>query len=139
MHCDSATLSARSRTQQSLSLSSAEAELNALTSGTADGMVTKHFLKEVGYEMNLENHVDSQPAKARAPERGLRRMKHAHVCARCRGEEANDSCLCKHEVAQSRLEDTVTYIQSAHERMRNAGSETLQRRRISRFKPFEVM
>ena len=99
-------------------------------------MVTRHLLKELGYEVTLVNHVDSQPAQARASERGLRRMKRAHVRARCRGEEADDSCPCQHEVAQSRLEDTVPYIRSAHERMRNAGSETLQRRRKSRLKTF---
>ena len=71
VHCDSSTLSARSRTQQSVSLSSAEAELYALTIGTAEGMVTRHLLKELGYEVTLVNHVDSQPAQARAPERGL--------------------------------------------------------------------
>ena len=39
-----ATLTAWSRTQQTVSLSSAEAELYALTTGVAEGMVTKHLL-----------------------------------------------------------------------------------------------
>ena len=65
-----------------MSLSSAEAELYALTIGTGEGMVTRHLLKELGYEVTLVNHVDSQPAQARASERGLRRMKRAHVRAR---------------------------------------------------------
>ena len=39
-----ATLTARSRTQQTESLSSAEAEVYALTTGIAEGMVTKHLL-----------------------------------------------------------------------------------------------
>ena len=37
-----------SRTQQTVSLSSAEAELYALTTGVAEGMVTKHLLQELG-------------------------------------------------------------------------------------------
>ena len=39
-------------------------------------MVTKHFLKELGYEVTLVNHVDSQSAKAWASKRGLGRKKH---------------------------------------------------------------
>ena len=60
----SATLSAWSRTQQSVSLSSAEAELYALTSGISEGMVTKHLLEELGYEVTLVKNVESQSAKA---------------------------------------------------------------------------
>ena len=71
----SATLSAWSRTQQSVSLSPAEAELNALTTSITQGMVTKHLLKELGHEVTLLNHVDSQSVKAWASKRGLGRMK----------------------------------------------------------------
>ena len=78
-------------------LESAEAELYGLTTGISDGMVTKHLLKELGYEVALVNHVDSQSAKAWASKRGLGRMKHVsvevHVRARLRGEEADDTCL----------------------------------------------
>ena len=59
----SATLTAWSRTQQTVSLSSAEAELYALTTGVAKGMVTKHLLQELGHE-------------AWASKRGLGRKKH---------------------------------------------------------------
>ena len=72
----SATLSAWSRTQQSVSLSSADAEFFALTTGIAEGMVMKHLLKELGHEVTLANHVDSQSAKAWASKRGLGRMTH---------------------------------------------------------------
>ena len=61
-----ATLTACSRTQQTVSLSSAEAELYALTTGVAEGTVTKHLFQD----------VDSQSAKAWASKRGLGRMKH---------------------------------------------------------------
>ena len=59
-----ATLTAWSRTQQTVSLSSAEAELYALTTGVAEGMVTKHLLQELAHEVILMNHVESQSAKA---------------------------------------------------------------------------
>ena len=39
-------------------------------------MVTKHLLEELGHEVILMNHVDSQSAKAWASKRGLGRMKH---------------------------------------------------------------
>ena len=71
-----ATLTAWSRTQQTVRLSSAEAELYALTTGVAEGMVTNHLLQELGHEVILMNHVDSQSAKAWASKRGLGRMKH---------------------------------------------------------------
>ena len=71
-----ATLTAWSRTQQTISLSSAEAELYALTTGVAEGMVTKHLLQELGYEVILMNHVDSQSAKAWASKKGLGRIEY---------------------------------------------------------------
>ena len=83
MQWRNATLTAWSRTQQTVSLSSAEAELYALTTGVAEGMVTKHLLQELGHEVILMNHVDSQCAKAWASKRGLGRMKHVmlkYIC-----------------------------------------------------------
>ena len=71
-----ATLTAWSRTQQTVSLSSAEAEFYALTTGIAEGMVTNHLLQELGHEVIPMNHVNSQSAKAWASKRGLGRMKH---------------------------------------------------------------
>ena len=76
VQCGNVTLSGWSRTQQSVSLSSAEAELCTLTTGIADGMVTNHLLNEPGYEVTLVNHVGSQSAKAWASKRGWGRMKH---------------------------------------------------------------
>ena len=76
MQWGNATLTAWSRTHQTVSLSSVEAELYALTTGIAEGMVTKHLLQELGHEVTLMNHVDSQSAKAWASKRGLGRMKH---------------------------------------------------------------
>ena len=69
------TLTAWSRTQQTESLSSAEAELYALTTGVAEGMVTKHLLQEVGHEVILMNHVVSLQ-KHGHPKRGFGRKKH---------------------------------------------------------------
>ena len=76
MQWGNAALTAWSRTQQTVSLSSAEAEFFALTTGVAEGMVTKHLLQDLGHEVILMNHVDSQSSKAWACKRGLERMKH---------------------------------------------------------------
>ena len=38
--------------------------------------MTKHFLQELGHEVILMKHVDSQSAKAWASKRGFGRMKH---------------------------------------------------------------
>ena len=76
VHWRNATLSAGSRPQHSLSLSSAEAELCALTTGISDGVVTKHLWTELGHEVTLVNHVDSQSAKEWASKPKLGRTKH---------------------------------------------------------------
>ena len=49
----------------------AEAELCALTTGVVEGMVTKHFVQELGREVILMNHVDSQASKSRPFKKGL--------------------------------------------------------------------
>ena len=97
-----------------MSLSSAEEELYALTTGISKGMVTKHLLQELEHEAILMNHVDSQSAKAWASRRGLGRNKHVdvetHVCARCGGEEADESCTHQHKIEQSRFDDKESHI-----------------------------
>ena len=93
---------------QSVSLISAEAEVHALTTGISEGMVTKHLLKELGYEVTLVNHVDIQSAKTWASKRGLGTDETCN--AELHGEDANDTCLCKHEFEQTRPDDKVSYI-----------------------------
>ena len=95
----SATHSAWSGTQQTVSLSSAEAELFVLTTGITEGMVTQHLSNELGYAVTLVEHVDSQSAKAWASKQGFATDEtcnvEVHVRARRTGEEANDTCPCK--------------------------------------------
>ena len=109
-----ATITAWSRTQQTVSLTSAEAELYALTTGVAEQMVTKHLLQELGHEVIIMNHVDSQSAKAWASKRGLgkneTRDAEIHVCARRSGEEVDESRIHQHETEQSRFDDKASHI-----------------------------
>ena len=112
------TLTAWSRTQQTVSLSSAEAEFFALTTGVAEGMVTKNLVRESGHEVILMNHVDSQSAKAWASKRGLERMKHVMLkYARRRGEEVD-------EAEQTRFDDKVSHIRGTHKRLCDERIET---------------
>ena len=37
-------------------------------------------------------------------------MKHVIVRARCRGEEADDTCLRQHEFEQGRTDDKASYV-----------------------------
>ena len=62
--------------QQRAEAQVAEAELYTVTTGIAEGMVTKHLLQELGHEVILLNHVDSQSAKAWGSKRGLGRVEH---------------------------------------------------------------
>ena len=39
-------------------------------------MVTKHLLQDLGHEVIIMNHVNSQSAKSMASKRGLGRMRH---------------------------------------------------------------
>ena len=104
----STTLQAWSRTQQSVSLRSFEAELFAQTTGIAEGMVTKHLVSELGYSVALVNHVDSQ-AKACPYQGGLGRMKRI---------------LRKHMCAQDSVEQNHTYLMYINARWHQADPMT---------------
>ena len=69
-----------------------------MTTGVAEGMVTKHLLQELGHEEILMNHVDSQLAKAWASKRGLGRMKHAML-----------KYMCVHHVVEKKMTN-LAYI-----------------------------
>ena len=75
-----------------MSLSSAEAEIYALTTGIAEGMVTKHLLQELGHEVTLMRDAE------------------IHVRARRSGEEVDESRIHQHEAEQSRFDDKVSHI-----------------------------
>ena len=115
-----ATLTAWSRTQQTVSLSSAEAELYALTTGVAEGMVTKHLLQELGHEVILMNHCRQSICKSMGIQERTWKNEtcdaEVHVCARCCGEEVDKSCIHQHKTEQSRSDDKiVTHLKHTRE------------------------
>ena len=77
-------------------------------------MVTKHLLKELGYEVSLVNYVDCKICEGVGIQTrfGTDETCNAevHFRARRRGEEANDTCLFQHEFELSRPDDKVSYI-----------------------------
>ena len=126
-----------------MSLSSAEAELYALATGSVEGMVTKQLLKELGSEVTLMNHVDGQSAKAWASKRRLGRMKHVmlkyvfvqDVVDRKPTTLAQDNT----ESNKADLRTKCLTFEAHMKGWSNAGSGTQQTRRKTRLKPFEVM
>ena len=119
-----ATLTAWSRTQQTVSLSSAEEGLYALTTGVAEGMVTKHLLQELGHEVILMNHVCKSMGIQERTWKNETCDAEVHVCTRCCGEEVHKSCIHQHKAEQSRSDDKVSHIWSTQERLRDDRIET---------------
>ena len=138
-----ATLSAWSRTEQSVSLSSAEAEFYAPTPGISEGMVTNHLLKEQGLEVTLVSHVDSQSAKVWASKRGLGWMKHVMLeCVFVQDvvEKKQTTLACVN--TNSKKADLMTKCHTFEAHMKGCamfGSETQERRRENSLETVPLM
>ena len=65
-----------SRTQTSVSLSSGEAELNAMLKAACEGLSLKHLLQEVGLELGLHLRGDSSASHGTLHRLGSGRIKH---------------------------------------------------------------
>ena len=95
-----ATLTAWSRTQHTVSLSSAEAELYALTTGVAEGMVTKHLMQELGHEVG-DNSDEfgifrfSKRIWLTVTSQSIRSLRHwhCHDCTRNWSRQGESDCL----------------------------------------------
>ena len=73
-------------------------------------MVTKHLLQELGHEVILMNHVDSQSAKAWASKRGLGRMRHVMLKYMFVQDVVDESRMHQHEAEQSKLDDKMSHM-----------------------------
>ena len=74
------TLRTWSTTQPTAAMSSAEAELYAMTEGAARGMGVRSMLGELGVPIEtVYLHTDSSAAKSFASRRGLGKMRHLEV------------------------------------------------------------
>ena len=69
-------IKAFSRTQSTIALSSGEAEFIALSSAAIEGIWTKNFLKELGYDIQVRVWSDSKAAIGMASRIGPGRVKH---------------------------------------------------------------
>ena len=85
-------------------------------------MVTKHLLQELGHEVILMNHVDSQSAKAWASKRGLGRLKHVMLkymyVQDVVEKKLTNLAHISTKQKQSRSDDKVSHIRSTQERLR---------------------
>ena len=71
-----------SRTQATIALSSAESELDAICTGTSEGLRLKMFLQESGLasKVNIRIHTDSTPGKSIATRQGTsKKAKHIDI------------------------------------------------------------
>ena len=68
-----------SRTQVTVSSSTAEAKLATLTSGVADAMLVRSMLSELGDEVNLKTYSDSPSAMTIFKRLGPGKVKHLRI------------------------------------------------------------
>ena len=68
-----------SRTQPTVTLSTAEAELYAMGMAVQEGQFIQHILEEMGMPSELKLHSGSSAARAVVPRRGIGRMRHLAV------------------------------------------------------------
>ena len=68
-----------SRTQQVISLSSAEAELNALCKSAQEGLAAKHLSEEIHLPVALELKTDASAARGVIQRQGAGKVKHLSV------------------------------------------------------------
>ena len=68
-----------SRTQQSVSLSSAEAELNALNKGGTEGLGVRNLIEQCGESLLLELRTDASAARGILERSGAGKVKHLSV------------------------------------------------------------
>ena len=108
-------------------MSSAEVELYALTTGLAEEMVTKHLLQELGHEVILINHFDSQSSKAWASKRGLGKkhvmLKYMYVQDVVEKKLTNLAHISTKQ-NKADLMTKVSHIRSTQERLRDNRIET---------------
>jgi hypothetical protein len=74
-----ALLTTWSRTQASVSLSSAESEYYGLVSGASEGLFVRSLLRELGLELRVVLGTDSSAAKAATERAGVSKMKHIEI------------------------------------------------------------
>eukprot|EP00972_Heterocapsa_arctica_P093703 13822580-Heterocapsa_arctica.AAC.1 len=68
-----------SRTQPVVALSTAEAELLAMTTGVQEGQFARHLLAELSVNAKVTVFSDSSAARAVVARRGVGKMKHLAV------------------------------------------------------------
>ena len=68
-----------SRTQQAISLSSCEAEVNAINKGATEGLGLKHMVQQCGHDVGLVLRTDASAARAVVERVGAGKVKHLSI------------------------------------------------------------
>ena len=79
-----------SRTQQTVALSSAEAELNALCKGGQEGLAAKHMTEVIGVPEELHMRTDASAAVGILNRQGTGRIKHLQIVQMWLQEKVKD-------------------------------------------------
>ena len=117
-------VSAWSRTQPVVALSTAEAELIAMTMAVQEGQFLQHLLTELNVETKIHVYSDSSAARAVVARRGCGRMKHLQVRdlwlqdqlrdgrieVRCVGTDVNPADMFTKVFAKPRHERLATML-----------------------------
>ena len=79
VHIGGHLISHWSKTQQTVALSSGEAELNATLKGACESLGQKYLMEELGVEMNIQMYGDSSASQGTIQRQGSGRIKHLSV------------------------------------------------------------
>ena len=104
------TLKTWSSTQAVAAMSSAEAELYAMTEGATPGMGMKTMLSEMGIVLDIVHlYTDSSANKSFLSQRGLRKMRHIEVKKLCLQAAVKEAKVKLHKIAgESNPADLLT-------------------------------
>ena len=95
------TLAHWSRTQQTVALSSAEAELNGICKASQEGLAAKFMAEEMDHHHGLEICTDASAALGVVMRHGIGKIKHLHVKQMWVQEKSREGSLLVRKVSRS--------------------------------------
>ena len=99
-----------SRTQQTIALSSAEAELNAMCKGGQEGLAATIMAGEVGLSINLRIRTDASAAVGVIQRQGSGRVKHLQIRQLWLQEKSRDGDILFNKIPRAvNFSDLLTH------------------------------
>ena len=125
-----------SRTQQVISLSSAEAELNASITAGCEGLLIKHMTEELGLKYNLKILGDSSANSGIVHRSGTGRIKHLSIRQLWLQEKVGNAELEFEKIPRARnVSDTQTHHWTKEEARVHFANMHAERRRLVQAAP----